>query len=98
MFVVCVDFEIVPDHLEAFMTAMRINAEQSFKKEAGCQQFDVCQDKQSSKSLFLYEIYDDEAAFEAHKRTPHYGAFNQAINGMVVHKSIRQLNLYSQNR
>ena len=98
MFVVCVEFEIEPGQTDVFMAAVRTNAEQSFNQEVGCQQFDVCQDRQFPNYVFLYEVYDDEAAFETHKLTPHFGAFNQAIDGMVVNKSIRLLNLDSQNR
>ena len=98
MFVVCVEFEIEPGQTDVFMAAVRTNAEQSFYQEVGCQQFDVCQDRQFPNSVFLYEVYDDEAAFETHKLTLHYGAFNQATGGMVVNKSIRLLNLDSQNR
>ena len=98
MFVVCVEFEIESGQTDVFMAAVRTNAEQSFNQEVGCQQFDVCQDRQFPNSVFLYEVYDDEAAFETHKRTHHYGAFNQATGGMVVNKSLRLLNLDSQNR
>ena len=98
MFVVCVEFEIEPGQTDVFMAAVRINAEQSFDQEVGCRQFDVCQDRQFSNSVFLYEVYDDQVAFETHKLTLHYGEFNQATAGMVVNKSIRFLNLDSQNR
>ena len=97
-FVVCVDFEIEPGQTDVFMAAARANAEQSFTQEVGCQQFDVCQYRQSPNSVFLYEVYDDEAAFETHKLTLHYSAFNQATGGMVVKKSIRLFILDSQNR
>ena len=98
MFVVCVEFEIEPSQTDVFMAAVRTNAEQSFNQEVGCQQFDVCQDRQFPNSVFLYEVYDDEVAFETHKITSHFGAFTQAIGGRVVKKSIRLLNLDSQNR
>ena len=98
MFVVCVEFEIESGQTDVFMAAVRTNAEQSFNQEMGCQQFDVCQDRNSPSSVFLYEVYDDEVAFETHKLTLHYSAFNSAIGGMVVNKSIRILNLDSQNR
>ena len=98
MFVVCVEFEIEPGQIDVFMAAVRTNAEQSFNQEVGCQQFDVCQDTQFPNSVFLYEVYDDEAAFETHKLTTHYLAFNQVTDGMVLNKSIRLFNLDSQNR
>ena len=98
MFVVCVEFEIEPGQTDVFMAAVRTNAKQSFNQEVGCRQFDFCDDRQIPNSVFLYEVYDDEAAFETHKLTLHYGAFYQATGGMVVNKSIRFLNLDSQNR
>ena len=91
MYVVCVEFEIVPSQLESFIGAMRKNAAQSFADEAGCQQFDICQDPQNPDNIFLYEIYDDEASFEAHKAALHYHEFNNTIDGMVIKKSVRFL-------
>ena len=46
MFAVCVEFETEPDQTNAFVAAVRANAEQSFDQEVGYQQFDVCQDRQ----------------------------------------------------
>ena len=91
MLVICVEFEIMPRHLDDFLVAMRKNAAQSHALEAGCQQFDVCQDQQNPNTIFLYEIYDDAAAFEAHKAAWHDHAFHHAIDGMVVKKSVRLL-------
>ena len=88
MFVVCVEFEIALPHLDEFLLAMRKNARLSLRDEEGCQQFDICQDQQNPAIIFLYEIYDDEAAFEAHKAARHYHEFNHAIDGMVVKISV----------
>ena len=57
MFVACVEFEIVLRHLDNFLVAMRKNAARSHAVEAGCQQFDVCQDQQNPNKIFLYEMY-----------------------------------------
>ena len=91
MFVVFVEFETQPQHLDSFLLAIRKNAAQSHGLEAGCQQFDVCQDHQSPTKIVLYEIYYDKAAFELHKAAPHYREFNNSIDGMVVKKSVRFL-------
>ena len=53
------------------MAAVRINAEQLFHQEVGCQIFDFCQDRQFPNSVFLYEVYDDGMAFEKYKLTLH---------------------------
>ena len=97
MFVVCVEFEIMPRHLDDFLVAMRKNARLSLRDEEGCQRFDICQDQQNPASIFLYEIYDDAAAFELHKAAPHYDEFNATIDGMVLKKVVRLFTIVSQN-
>ena len=91
MFVVCVEFEIMPRHLDDFLVAMRKNAEQPHALEAGCQQFDVCADPDAPHHIFLYEIYDDRAAFDAHLASPHFRHFDQATRDMVASKTVRAL-------
>ena len=89
------EFEIISPHLDKFLLPMRKNAVQLYKVEVGCQQFDICQDQQNLSNIFLYEIYDDAAAFETHKASSRYHEFNRAINGMVMEKSVRFLHLVS---
>ena len=40
--------------------------------EPGCIRFDVLQSRKDARRFLLYELYKDEAALEAHRRTPHY--------------------------
>ena len=40
------------------------NARASVEHEPGCSQFDVCVDPKDKSRIFLYEIYDDRAAFD----------------------------------
>ena len=91
MFAVCVDFEIDLASLDAFLTIMKKNASYSLANEVGCHQFDITQDPQNQTKVFLYELYDDEVAFELHKKASYYLEFNDAISGMVNKKSIRLL-------
>jgi quinol monooxygenase YgiN len=42
------------------------------RKEPGCKQFDVLVDPKDKTKVMLYEIYNDEKAFEAHQQTPHF--------------------------
>ena len=89
MITICVDFEVDPASLELFLPIMQKNASESLANEVGCHQFDILQDPQSPTKIFLYELYDDAAAFELHKQTSHYLEFNQASSEMVVSKTIR---------
>jgi quinol monooxygenase YgiN len=88
MLVVTVVFEPKPEHAAAFRVAMLANARASRENEPGCRQFDVCIDP-ASGTIFLYELYDDRAAFDAHMRTAHFLAFDAQTRGWVARKDVR---------
>ena len=91
MLAVCVDFEVDPASLDAFLTIMQKNAADSLANEVGCHQFDITQDPQNPTKIFLYELYDDAFAFEVHKKASHYREFNRLVSEMVTAKSVRLL-------
>ncbi|SMX50187.1 putative quinol monooxygenase [Maliponia aquimaris] len=88
MFAVVVSFEIKPEVREAFLDLIRQNAHASVRDEPGCRQFDVCADPARPTEVFLYEIYDDAAAFEVHMTTPHFIDFDRASAPLVASKSV----------
>ena len=76
MIAICVDFEIDPTNLDAFLSIIQKNASESLANEVGCYQFDILQDLQNPTKIFLYELYDDAAAFNLYKQSSHYLEFN----------------------
>jgi len=91
MLVVLVEFEIDSSQLDAFMPLMIENAKQSVRQEPGCHQFDVAQNTEKPHLITLYELYDDEAAFELHKKAPHYLSFIAQTNAMITGKAVQLL-------
>jgi (4S)-4-hydroxy-5-phosphonooxypentane-2,3-dione isomerase len=71
MFVLTVQIRIKPENVEAFMSKLADNARNA-RKEPGCKQFDVLVDPNDRTKVMLYEVYNDEKAFEAHQQTPHF--------------------------
>ena len=88
MYVVTVEFVIDPEQREAFLPRMLDNARISRESEPGCRQFDVCSDDARPAVVFLYEVYDDRAAFDAHLAAPHFLAFAAATQAMVTRRTI----------
>ena len=78
-------------HVEAFDSAIVANATASRDTEPGCRQFDVCRDPADAALFFLYELYDDEAAFQAHLQSPHFLQMNAATTPWVESKQVRKL-------
>lgn len=83
MFIVAVRFQIHPDHTATFRDAVLKNAAASERDEPGCHQFDACFNADGTE-CFLYEVYDDEAAFGAHRASPHFNAFFEIVQPIIT--------------
>lgn len=68
MFVLSVDIKLKPENVEVWMKKALENAREA-RKEPGCRQFDVLVDPDDKTRVMLYEVYDDEKAFEQHQQT-----------------------------
>lgn len=93
MFVVTVNFKSKPDKVEEFREAILYQAKSSRENEAGCQQFDVCISAEDPTRFFVYEIYDDAAAFEIHKNSEHSAKTQDAVADLLEE---RELTLWTQ--
>lgn len=87
MYAVCVTFEIQPGEMSAFLPLMHAQAQNSLAREPNCHQFDVCHTV-GSETVFLYELYTDRAAFDAHLQSDHFIAFDRETSAMVAAKSV----------
>ncbi|GAB5463250.1 putative quinol monooxygenase [Tritonibacter mobilis] len=91
MYVVTVTFTLHPGCLSEFLPLMVENARLSRAEEPGCRQFDVCTARVEGAvdEVFLYEVYDDDAAFAAHLESAHFKTFDAAVAGLVAAKDVR---------
>ena len=71
-YVLAVDIRIKPDCVDKFMAAVKENGRAARETEPGCRTFDILVDPNDRTHVMLYEIYDNQAAFEAHQQTPHF--------------------------
>ena len=90
-FAVKVEFALRPEAKASFLALVLANAATSLREEADCQNFDVLEPLSAGDAdVLLYEIYGSRAAFEAHLRSPHFRAFDDATRDMVVRKSVAE--------
>ena len=83
-----VDFLILAPHVQAFEAAIVDNARASRDGEPGCRQFDVCRDPAEPRRFFLYELYDDDAAVQAHLQAPHFLQMSALTAAWVEKKTV----------
>lgn len=79
MYVIVATIQIQPERREAFIVEMLADAQGSVENEPGCLRFDVIQDGEDANRIYLYEVYRDEAAFEAHGKAPHFIKWRDAV-------------------
>jgi (4S)-4-hydroxy-5-phosphonooxypentane-2,3-dione isomerase len=67
--------QIKPGFKDQFIASVTEDAPHSVRDKAGCLRFDVIQDANDTNRIWLYEVYKDEAAFQAHTQAPHFLKF-----------------------
>jgi len=80
-----------PLFVTQFRDLIAANAKTSLEREMGCKRFDVLVEPEEPRRFVLYEIYEDEAAFDKHLASSHYLSFADAIETKIEERSIRRL-------
>src|SRR5262249_42041043 len=92
-FVVVVEFHLKEGARPQFRRLIDVNADASVRSEPGCVQFDVLEPEGDGDRVLLYEIYSDEAAFEAHRQTEHFRIFASQSEALCLKKSVTRCRL-----
>jgi (4S)-4-hydroxy-5-phosphonooxypentane-2,3-dione isomerase len=98
MLVTCVHVEVKPEYIHDFISECKKNHLEAIK-EPGNLRFDILQDAENPSVFLLYEAYLDESSSAAHKSTPHYMEWKQAVEHMMEkpRKGIKYQMLYPTN-
>ena len=83
-FVVVASLEIKREHLAEFTRRIRVHASNSVASEPGCIGFEVCIDRENPHRMVLYEVYVDQAAFDAHLEMPFMQKHMQETAAMMA--------------
>jgi quinol monooxygenase YgiN len=95
MQIVLVHVHVKPEFIAAFKQASVENASNSVK-EAGIARFDVIQHAEDPTKFILVEVYKTTDAPLAHKETPHYAKWRDAVAEMMVEprQGIKYTNIF----
>lgn len=76
-YVLEVEITVDANKVDEFVRICLENAANS-RKESGCLRFDVFRPSDTTNTVVLFEIYVDEAGYDAHRATAHYAKFDAA--------------------
>ncbi|ABR84215.1 TPA: antibiotic biosynthesis monooxygenase [Pseudomonas aeruginosa] len=88
MYCIFIKTRLRPGCAEAFIDAIQVNAAASVSTEPGCLVFDVSRDRQDPDLVYLYEIYRDDAAYEAHTRTAHFRDSRPLVEPLILEQEV----------
>jgi (4S)-4-hydroxy-5-phosphonooxypentane-2,3-dione isomerase len=88
MHIVLVLVTVRPELLEEFERALLHNARESVARDPGCIRFDVSQQQDDPTRWLLYEVYDSPDAHAAHRRSPHFLAYDAVATRALVDKTV----------
>lgn len=92
MKVIIADFVAKQGQGDKVREILQTQAANSLKNEEACRHFDVCCDPEDNRRYTLYELYDDDAAVEAHRKTDYYAKFRENIDPLVESRQARVWN------
>lgn len=97
MYSLFIKTRVKPGCAERFLTAIKVNAAASVATEPGCLVFDVSQDRVDPEVIYLYEIYRDDEAYEAHTRTAHFRDSRTLVEPLIAEQEYFESNVIARN-
>jgi autoinducer 2-degrading protein len=88
MHIVLVVMRVREEMAAEFERALLQNARESVARDPGCLRFDVSQAADDPRQWIMHEVYTDREAHAAHRRSPHFEAYNAVAERAVVDKQV----------
>jgi (4S)-4-hydroxy-5-phosphonooxypentane-2,3-dione isomerase len=87
-----VDIDVAPSQIDNYLTALKENGAASVH-ELGCRAFNIAVSQKDTNHVFVFEVYDSAAAFDAHLQTDHFKKYAAATKDMVAKRDPHPLSL-----
>ena len=78
LYINAVNIDVVPGQFENYLAAIKEVGAAAIKTEPGCSEFNITVSQKDPNHLFIFEVYDNAAAFDAHLKSDHYKKYAAA--------------------
>jgi autoinducer 2-degrading protein len=96
VYINAVDLVVIPSEMPKFLEAIKENGANAVK-EPGCREFNITVLANNPNHVFLYEVYDNEAALNTHRQTEHFKKYQAATANMIADRNVRAMSLIAFN-
>jgi quinol monooxygenase YgiN len=87
-FIKIAELEIDPSQLESFEAAVKEEMEASVRLEPGVLAIYAVAEKDTRSKLRFFEMYTDEAAYNAHRKSPHFEKYLAITRSMITSRRL----------
>ena len=67
--------EAAPGHLEDLLALLKAHRDRCLRDEPGTLEFELFRPREDSSAILVYELYQDDAAFETHRNAASMARF-----------------------
>lgn len=82
------ELQIEPAQLAAYTTAVKEEIQASVRVEPGVLAIYAVAEKDNPTRLRFFEIYADEAAYQAHRQSPHFRKYFETTQSMIASRKL----------
>lgn len=83
--------DVDPEHLARFKIALQENAAASVRAEPGVYALHAVAHRDTPYRFIVFEMYESEAAYHAHRNTPHFQKFFSDTQAMVTSRTFLEV-------
>ena len=83
-----VDLDIAPAELDKYIAAIRENGAATIK-EPGCREYNVMVSATDPNHVFIFEVYENDAAVQAHRASEHFKKYRATTANMVTAANVK---------
>jgi (4S)-4-hydroxy-5-phosphonooxypentane-2,3-dione isomerase len=95
LYVNVVDIDIQPGQVDKFLAALKLDGLAAMQ-EPGCHEFNISVSQNDPNHVFIFEIYDNAAALDAHRN--HVRDITAGVKDLIVKSEIRPMSSIAVNR
>ena len=97
LYINAVDIDVVPGQIDNYLAALKENGAAAVKSEPGCHEFNITISQKDPNHVFIFEVYDNAAALEAHRQTDHFKKYAATTKDMVAKRDPHALSSVAMN-
>jgi (4S)-4-hydroxy-5-phosphonooxypentane-2,3-dione isomerase len=91
LYINAADIDIVPGQIEIYLAALKENGAAAVQSEPGCREFNITVSQKDPNHVFVFEVYDSAAAFDAHLNTDHFKKYAATAKNIVAKREAHPL-------